>query len=67
MSQKWLLRGVVAVTLALALWLSWERVRLPERVGDVPYVPTPPEVVDRMLELADVGPDDFVFDLDGNG
>ncbi len=66
MSQKWLLRGVVAVTLALALWLSWERVRLPERVGDVPYVPTRPEVVDRMLELADVGPDDFVFDL-GSG
>lgn len=66
MSQKWLLRGVVAAALALALWLSWERVRPPERVGDVPYVPTRPEVVDRMLELADVGPDDFVFDL-GSG
>lgn len=66
MSQKWVLRGVVVAALALALWLGWERVRPPERVGDVPYVPTRPEVVDRMLELADVGPDDFVFDL-GSG
>lgn len=66
MSQKWLLRGVVAAALALALWLGWERVRPPERVGDVPYVSTRPEVVDRMLELADVGPDDLVFDL-GSG
>ena len=28
-----------------------------------PYVPTPPEVVDRMLELAKVGPKDVVYDL----
>jgi uncharacterized protein (TIGR03000 family) len=27
------------------------------------YVPTPPEVVDAMLKLADVGPGDVVFDL----
>ncbi len=33
---------------------------------DVPCVPTPPDVVDRMLEVADVGPDDFVIDL-GSG
>jgi len=31
-----------------------------------PYVPTPQEVVDRMLELADVGPHDYVVDL-GSG
>lgn len=30
---------------------------------DVPYVPTPQPVVDRMLELADVGKDDVVYDL----
>jgi len=66
MNDKWLLRGVVAAALALALWLGWERVRPPERVADVPYVPTSPELVDRMLELADLGPDDFVFDL-GSG
>jgi SAM-dependent methyltransferase len=33
---------------------------------DVPYVPTPPEVVERMLQMGDVGPADFVIDL-GSG
>jgi SAM-dependent methyltransferase len=33
---------------------------------DVPYVPTPPVVVEEMLRLANVGPDDFVVDL-GSG
>ncbi len=33
---------------------------------DVPYVPTPPEVVDRMLELTNVSKDDYVIDL-GSG
>lgn len=28
-----------------------------------PYVPSPPEVVDRMLRLAGVGPTDVVYDL----
>ncbi len=30
---------------------------------DVPYVPTPQEVVDRMLQIASVGPDDYLMDL----
>ena len=34
--------------------------------GDVPYVPTPPEVVDRMLELAEISEDDVLYDL-GSG
>ena len=34
--------------------------------ADVPYVPTPPHVVDAMLELAGVGPQDTVIDL-GSG
>lgn len=33
------------------------------QVFDVPYVPTPQVVVDEMLRLADVRPDDFVIDL----
>jgi SAM-dependent methyltransferase len=33
---------------------------------DVPYVPTPEEVVDKMLELTNVGPGDYVIDL-GSG
>ena len=32
----------------------------------VPYVPTPQEVVERMLEMAAVGPQDYVIDL-GSG
>lgn len=34
--------------------------------SDVPYVPTPQPVVNRMLRVADVGPDDVVYDL-GSG
>jgi hypothetical protein len=34
--------------------------------GDTPYVPTPQNVVDTMLEIAKVGPKDFVVDL-GSG
>jgi SAM-dependent methyltransferase len=30
---------------------------------EVPYVPTPPELVDRMLDLAGVGPSDYLIDL----
>ncbi|ARS47904.1 methyltransferase [Ectopseudomonas mendocina] len=33
---------------------------------DVPYVPTPEPVVAHMLELAEIGPDDYVIDL-GSG
>lgn len=33
---------------------------------DVPYVPTPPETVEAMLEMAGVGPNDVVYDL-GSG
>lgn len=32
----------------------------------VPYVTTPPEVVNKMMEVADVGPGDYVIDL-GSG
>jgi SAM-dependent methyltransferase len=42
---------------------SKDQGRLPARTPDVIYVPTPEEVVDRMLDLAQVGPDDVVYDL----
>ena len=38
----------------------------PEQESDVPYVPTPEPVVDRMLELGDVDETDVVYDL-GSG
>src|ERR1043165_6971075 len=34
--------------------------------GEVPFVPTPPEVVNRMLDLADIKPGDVVYDV-GSG
>lgn len=35
----------------------------PKRTPDVIYVPTPPEVVQAMLKVAKVGPNDVVYDL----
>jgi tRNA G37 N-methylase Trm5 len=32
-------------------------------VPHVPYVPTPEKVVEKMLEIASVGPEDIVYDL----
>jgi SAM-dependent methyltransferase len=53
--------SIVPAALA-ALWAqASERVAL-----DVPYVPTPQAVVDRMLELGEVGKNDYVIDL-GSG
>jgi hypothetical protein len=37
-----------------------------DRELDVPYVPTPTEVVDTMLKVANVGKNDFLYDL-GSG
>ncbi|MDX1983773.1 MAG: methyltransferase domain-containing protein [Bryobacteraceae bacterium] len=34
-----------------------------EGKGDVPYVPTPEQIVDEMLKLAGVKPSDVVYDL----
>jgi hypothetical protein len=34
--------------------------------GEVPFVPTPVEVVDRMLEMAEVRPGDVLYDI-GSG
>jgi cyclopropane fatty-acyl-phospholipid synthase-like methyltransferase len=34
--------------------------------GEVPFVPTPPEVIDRMLEMAQVKSGDIIYDL-GSG
>lgn len=41
-------------------------VQAPEREPDVPYVPTPTEVVEQMLKVAQVNSKDVVYDL-GSG
>src|SRR5690606_27441824 len=41
---------------------------IPDGQLDVPYVPTPPEVVELMLQMAQVQPDDYLIDMDyGDG
>jgi tRNA G37 N-methylase Trm5 len=53
--------------LALTLMLAQAVTRVAAQEGKiVPYVPTPQEVVDRMLELAQVKAGDVVYDL-GSG
>jgi predicted RNA methylase len=44
----------------------WTVPKRPVREPDVPFVPTPPGVVDDMLRLAEIKPTDTVFDL-GSG
>lgn len=51
------------VRCALATLLLWTA---SARAADVPYVPTPWNVVDAMLKIAAVGPNDFLIDL-GSG
>lgn len=46
--------------------LPGDREDVPPVRLDVPYVPTPDEIVARMLDMADVGPDDHLIDL-GSG
>ena len=50
-----------AVVVACACTFAQEPQREVKR--DVPYVPTPQEVVDEMLKMANVGKDDVVYDL----
>jgi ubiquinone/menaquinone biosynthesis C-methylase UbiE len=61
---------LVTIALATAAFITLSDNALAQRSDrpqlDVPYVPTPPEVVDRMLEMAAVQPEDFVIDL-GSG
>ena len=54
--------SIIAVCAVLA-WGSAGRAAL---AADVPFVPTPPNVVDAMLALAKVGPADYLIDL-GSG
>ena len=63
------MRGMNRVTGAALLWLLGGVMAAfaQERgVGDVVYVPTPDVVVEEMLTMAKVGPNDFLIDL-GSG
>jgi len=45
------------------LILFAQEATLQQRAPDVPYVPTPPEVVDEMLKMANVTKSDYLIDL----
>jgi precorrin-6B methylase 2 len=69
-------RPLYAVSITVALYLSLlvlavgaspqGELDVPESDRTVPYVPTPTNVVQKMLDMAKVGPSDLVYDL-GSG
>ena len=56
---------LVTAGLLCALWtgLSAQVLEKEQGASLAPFVPTPEDVVDRMLSLAEVGPNDVVYDL----
>ncbi len=57
------LRGLASLGLAYMLAGGQEAIW---EVKEIPFVPTPMEIVDRMLEMAEVKTGDIVYDL-GSG
>ena len=57
-------RMFLMMVISVVVFVMPEAVAAQQR--DVPYVPTPNEVVEKMLEVANVGPGDYVVDL-GSG
>lgn len=55
-----------ALAASVSLALTYTPMSAQAKELDVPYVPTPPEVVARMLDMAQVAPTDYVIDL-GSG
>lgn len=55
--------GLLTLALALLQPLTRAQEKKPTREPDVIFVPTPHEVVDKMLEMADVRPGEIVYDL----
>src|SRR3989304_7511893 len=59
-------RGVRCLLLLALCMLLPARITLAQQAADVPYVPTPQNVVDTMLEMALVHTNDYLIDL-GSG
>ncbi len=57
------LAGAGGLSLSLGLLAPAGMALADARLPNVPYVPTPESVVDKMLEMARVGRDDVVYDL----
>ncbi|HUJ19978.1 MAG TPA: class I SAM-dependent methyltransferase [Bryobacteraceae bacterium] len=54
---------IVTAVLGTVLLMASAPAQEPKKQPDVPFVPTPKEVVTAMLKLAGVGKDDVVYDL----
>ena len=65
MSRR-LFLSVLLLTIVVLPVRAQQAAQAPLRSPDVIFVPTPQEVVDAMLKLAKVGPNDIVYDL-GSG
>jgi SAM-dependent methyltransferase len=68
----WWLAGLAAIAAVAAAWLVFDQAI--SRVGlyqppadrpvrDAPYITTPSDVVERIVDLAGIGPNDLVYDL----
>ncbi len=55
-----------AIAILLLSLVTLSAAQQPKRTPDIHFVPSPEEVVDEMLRLADVGKNDIVYDL-GSG
>lgn len=60
-ARSWIRAGAILTGLMTIIFFQTQAQDL-----DVPYVPTPNDVVEKMLDLADVGSGDYVIDL-GSG
>src|SRR5438477_10946524 len=60
--RRWIMLVVTVAFLPLLTSLPAQEQK-PIREPDVIYVPTPQEVVDKMLDMADVRPGEIVYDL----
>jgi SAM-dependent methyltransferase len=67
--------GLIAAAALTVAWSAWSgtpgtqsaaSAQSSTKTPDIHYVPTPPRVVDAMLDIADVRPGDVVYDL-GSG
>lgn len=57
------MKKVILFSALLAVAAAGAPQSAPARYPDVPFVPTPEDVVERMLQLANVHPGDVVYDL----
>ncbi len=69
-NQQWcvmVIRGLIVCTsLACSAWGEGPTSKPPKMTADVVYVPTPHDVVDKMLEMVGVKKEDVLYDL-GSG